>query len=91
MKPIVQPKDEALVPPPIVVDMGSILEMQEKEAVDQGVISEIQDKDVAELGVVMEMQEKPVDANEAADEKKGCMGKGCADLDREKTIIPSVV
>ncbi|KAK1437250.1 hypothetical protein QVD17_03039 [Tagetes erecta] len=75
VKPMVQPKGEAPVPP-IVVDLGAILEMQEKSTMDGGVI--------------LENQDKPVGGDEDGGQKKECMEKGCVDVDGEKTIIPSI-
>ncbi|KAI3732442.1 hypothetical protein L1987_63647 [Smallanthus sonchifolius] len=57
-------------PAPIVVDMGAILEIQEKPTVDEGVESEIQDKDEMELRVVLEMQETPVGEDEGGGDKE---------------------
>ncbi|KAI3506680.1 hypothetical protein L1887_21243 [Cichorium endivia] len=86
VKPMIQPKDE---PAPTVVDLGAILELDEKVGVDLGVILEIQEKAGVELGVLLEMHEKSVVEDEAGDKKE--MAKVSLDLDSEKTIIPSVV
>ncbi|KAI3819278.1 hypothetical protein L1987_13104 [Smallanthus sonchifolius] len=88
VRQMIQPKGGP--PPPIVVDLGAILEMQEKPMVDVGVVSEIQDKDGVELRVVLEMKEKPVGGDEGGGDKKEFIAKGCVDLDGEKTVIPSL-
>ncbi|KAI3760049.1 hypothetical protein L1987_50438 [Smallanthus sonchifolius] len=73
VRPMVQPKGE---PAETLVDLGAVLEIQEKPRV--------------EMGVVLEMQEKPVGGHEAGGEKKEEVGKVCLDLDGEMTVIPSV-
>ncbi|KAI7736130.1 hypothetical protein M8C21_033161, partial [Ambrosia artemisiifolia] len=79
VRPMGQPKGEPVVA--TVVDLGAILEMQEKVGV--------------EIGVVLEMQEKPMVAGGEADgggEKKEEVAVKviCLDLDGEKTVIPSI-
>ncbi|KAF5785152.1 putative SWEET sugar transporter [Helianthus annuus] len=75
--PMGQPKGEAAAA--TVVDLGAILEMQEKA--------------VVEIGVELEIQEKPVVAgDEAGGGKKEevAVKVACLDLDGEKTVIPSI-
>ncbi|KAI7756671.1 hypothetical protein M8C21_009653, partial [Ambrosia artemisiifolia] len=79
VRPMGQPKGEPVVA--TVVDLGAILEMQEKVGM--------------EIGVVLEMQEKPMVAGGEADgggEKKEEVAVKviCLDLDGDKTVIPSI-
>ncbi|KAL8262166.1 hypothetical protein R6Q59_026215 [Mikania micrantha] len=85
--PIIQPKGEPTV---LVVDLGAILEMQEKSGVEIGVLLEKQEKAEVETGVVLEIQEKQVTEDEAVGEEKDDVAKVCVDLESEMTIIPSV-
>lgn len=86
VKPTVQEQD---VPVPAVVDLGEILEMNEKVRVDSGVIVEIQEKARVEPRVLMEMQEKSGVEDEAGCDKKE-MDRVSLDLDSEMVIISSV-
>ncbi|XP_023738426.1 bidirectional sugar transporter NEC1 [Lactuca sativa] len=86
VKPTVQEQD---VPVPAVVDLGEILEMNEKVRVDSGVILEIQEKARVEPRVLMEMQEKSGVEDEAGCDKKE-MDRVSLDLDSEMVIISSV-
>ncbi|KAM0027911.1 putative SWEET sugar transporter [Helianthus debilis subsp. tardiflorus] len=76
--PMGQPKGEAAAA--TVVDLGAILEMQEKA--------------VVEIGVELEMQEKPVVAGDEAGgggkKEEVAVKVVCLDLDGEKTVIPSI-
>nr|XP_043636359.1 bidirectional sugar transporter SWEET9-like isoform X2 [Erigeron canadensis] len=87
VKPMVQPQNG---PAPTVVDLGAILEMQEKAKVDLGVKLEIQDKAGAEQGVTVEVQDKPVVGEEVDSDKKEDVAIVYVDLD-DKTILPSIV
>ncbi|KAJ9543128.1 hypothetical protein OSB04_022835 [Centaurea solstitialis] len=82
VRPMVQPQDGLAT---TIVDLGAILEMQEKT----GVILEIQDKAGVELGVILEMKEKSVAGDEAVGEKQEVMAKVSLGLDGEKTITPT--
>ncbi|KAK1412529.1 hypothetical protein QVD17_33861 [Tagetes erecta] len=77
-------------PAATVVDLGAILEMQDKTAVEIGVILEIQEKGEVERGVVLERKEKPVCEDEPGGEKKNDRAEVCLQLDGEMTLIPSV-
>ncbi|KAL8224856.1 hypothetical protein R6Q57_017413 [Mikania cordata] len=85
--PIIQPKGEPTV---LVVDLGAILEMQEKSGVEIGVLLEKQEKAEVETGVVLEVQDRQVTEDEAVGEEKDDVAKVCVDLESEMTIIPSV-
>ncbi|MFS7976022.1 hypothetical protein Hanom_Chr10g00887621 [Helianthus anomalus] len=77
--PMGQPKGEAAAAAATVVDLGAILEMQEKA--------------VVEIGAELEMQEKPVVAGDEAGGRKKeelAVKVVCLDLDGEKTVIPSI-
>ncbi|KAK9067667.1 hypothetical protein SSX86_011778 [Deinandra increscens subsp. villosa] len=87
VRPMVQPKDE---PVATVVDLGAILEMDEKSRAEIGVVLEMQEKAAMEKGVVLEVQEKPEGEGECGGEKKEDIAKVCLDLDGEMTIIPCV-
>lgn len=82
-----QPNNE---PAATIVDLGAILEIQEKTAVEIGVILEIQEKGDVETGVVLEMQGKPMGEDEPGGEKKDDVAKVCLELDGKMTIIPSI-